>query len=124
MVDLEQYTETKWTGRQKRDGMPLSYDIFADQSLMLIPKPDADTVEKARIVIQRFALDPADEAVLLDMLGIAEDGQDVCGDYAGTIRGLNIHLSTYTRPCNACAEIRMQEEEASRWRLDTEESND
>lgn len=112
----------KWTPGQKRTGgvagvarsVEIVADVFQELKSGAIPPRSGEEIRLAAGWFAHGAVQCGeDPALYLGMMGLDRAGLDEdkahrepCWPYAGTLRGYNIHLRSYTRCCGACAGIR------------------
>jgi len=122
---LEEWSRNKLTKQDKRGIIPgtsSAKEYYADKRGIEHTRRDwtEDEVRNAQVVLAEMALEMDEPEVwlreVLQTLGlfsrapVQQTGYDVCGVYAGSKRGLDQHLRTYSRPCNMCDEVRRKAE--------------
>ena len=119
---LEEWARKKLTKQDKRGitpGTASSKKYYADKRSVEYTRRDwtEDEVRNAQVVLAEMALEMDEPEVwlreVLQTLGLlnpVQTGYDVCGVYAGSRRGLDLHLRVYSRPCNMCDEVRRKAE--------------
>ena len=132
---IENYTATKLTKSQKRATKPTiaeAIDVFADQSLPPVQPRRPEELRQAQLNLADMALEKATPAEwltdVLDALGLRQEviareeaRKEPCWPYAGTKRGVGLHLRTYTHCCSMCAAKRQEGLAAKRARLGLDE---
>lgn len=122
---ITQHIATKLTKAQKRSTKPTiaeAIDIFADQSLPPVQPRSAPELLNAQLKLAEIALEQETTAPetwlrdVLDALGLRHEvielsraRKEPCWPYAGTKRGVNLHLRTYTHFCATCLVTRQEE---------------
>lgn len=122
---ITQHIATRLTKAQKRSTKATiaeAIDIFADQSLPPVQPRSRTELLNAQLKLAEMALEqktapPAEWlADVLDALGLRHEvielsraRKEPCWPYAGTKRGVSLHLRTYTHFCAACLATRQEE---------------
>ena len=126
---FEDYTATKLTHLQKRGHAAAKggdQEYHNDRRTLDAPKArEAGELRAAQLALAGMAVDQEHPAAwlgdVLDALGLryrVEDRPVVgegCGEFQGTRRGYEMHLRSYTSPCNMCDAV-ARAAEASRLR--------
>jgi hypothetical protein len=132
---ITQHVATKLTKSQKRSTKATiaeAIDIFADQSVGPTKPRSKTELLNAQLNLADMALEKADPqewlSDVLDALGLRQEiierdkaRREPCWPYAGTRRGVSLHLRTYSHFCPACASTRQEHLAAKRALLGLDE---
>ena len=125
---ITEYVARKLTGFQKR-GSTSHYDMSNDKRGLQIPvhARSAEELKAAQRGLAEMALtQPEPEVWLRDVLEalgllrqvtVKKEPKEMCGIYQGTMRGYELHLRAYSRPCNMCDAVARSDENARLARL-------
>lgn len=110
---------TKEQKRNAKQTIADAIDIFSDQRLPPVVPRSAQEIHKAQVNLAALALQQEEPekwlSEVLDALGLRQEAveqerarQAPCWPFAGTLRGYNIHLRSYTDCCVPCERIRRE----------------
>lgn len=123
---ITRFVAEKLTKSQKRATKPTiaeAIDIFADQSMGPTEPRNAEELRNAQLNLAEMALHKEDPEEwlrdVLDSLGLRAEvieldkaKKEPCWPFAGTKRGYNLHLRTYSHCCALCQDVRDAERKA------------
>lgn len=112
-------TDQRWSREDKR-GVKRQVEekeMFRDSSInRVLPRPAHETRAAAAffaflVIGNGYGREEVEETLSIlgldrEALEMVKERQEPCWPYGGTSRGLNIHLKSYTYPCEPCKLVR------------------